>query len=361
MLAELQRRGRANRVLAVVPRHILDQVQHELWCRFGSRSCGWTPRHPAPAATNPRRTQPVHVLQPGDRLDRHAQESGRYRPPSRTRPLGRRVIDESHKLVNPGDPQQPARPGARARTPTRSSYLGDPAQRQDGVVRRAGLVARPDGGPRPDVIAHDIGHLVVRRHKHSPDVERRWANKWAERAEPEASRVEATRRPRRRSPTSCRRSGSPGGLCTTTVPDPLFPYTLLKAALSSPAALDETVERRQKTLDARASCTGEGRRSACGPRRRGLRRRLGQARRPRGHVSTRSVSVRAATRAVIFSERIGTLELDREAVRPAAADRGGGPVHHNRKSDEEQQQIVEDFAMAGARTVLVTVTSLPRA
>ena len=33
LLAELQRRGRANRVLAVVPRHILDQVQHELWCR----------------------------------------------------------------------------------------------------------------------------------------------------------------------------------------------------------------------------------------------------------------------------------------------------------------------------------------
>ncbi len=34
MLSELQRRGRANRVLAVVPRHILDQVQHEMWCRF---------------------------------------------------------------------------------------------------------------------------------------------------------------------------------------------------------------------------------------------------------------------------------------------------------------------------------------
>ena len=33
LLCELQRRGRANRVLAVVPRHILDQVQHELWCR----------------------------------------------------------------------------------------------------------------------------------------------------------------------------------------------------------------------------------------------------------------------------------------------------------------------------------------
>jgi SNF2 family DNA or RNA helicase len=35
LLAELQRRGRAARILAVVPRHILDQVQHELWCRAG--------------------------------------------------------------------------------------------------------------------------------------------------------------------------------------------------------------------------------------------------------------------------------------------------------------------------------------
>ena len=34
LLTELQRRGRADRVLCVVPRHILDQIQHELWCRF---------------------------------------------------------------------------------------------------------------------------------------------------------------------------------------------------------------------------------------------------------------------------------------------------------------------------------------
>ena len=56
LLSELQRRGRANRVLAVVPRHILDQIQHELWCRLGvpARS----PRlrgNPAGAAEDSRR------------------------------------------------------------------------------------------------------------------------------------------------------------------------------------------------------------------------------------------------------------------------------------------------------------------
>ena len=34
LLAELARRGRADRVLVVTPRHVLEQMQHELWCRF---------------------------------------------------------------------------------------------------------------------------------------------------------------------------------------------------------------------------------------------------------------------------------------------------------------------------------------
>ncbi|MCL9793950.1 DEAD/DEAH box helicase family protein [Frankia sp. AgKG'84/4] len=35
LLTELTRRGRADRVLVVTPRHVLEQRQHELWCRFG--------------------------------------------------------------------------------------------------------------------------------------------------------------------------------------------------------------------------------------------------------------------------------------------------------------------------------------
>ena len=35
MLSELVRRGRGERILIVTPRHVLEQTQHEMWCRFG--------------------------------------------------------------------------------------------------------------------------------------------------------------------------------------------------------------------------------------------------------------------------------------------------------------------------------------
>ena len=34
ILAELIRRGRGERILVVTPRHVLEQMQHELWTRF---------------------------------------------------------------------------------------------------------------------------------------------------------------------------------------------------------------------------------------------------------------------------------------------------------------------------------------
>ena len=34
ILAELVRRGRGERILVVTPRHVLEQMQYELWTRF---------------------------------------------------------------------------------------------------------------------------------------------------------------------------------------------------------------------------------------------------------------------------------------------------------------------------------------
>ncbi len=35
ILSELARRGRAERILVVTPRHVLEQMQYELWTRLG--------------------------------------------------------------------------------------------------------------------------------------------------------------------------------------------------------------------------------------------------------------------------------------------------------------------------------------
>ena len=102
ILSELQRRGRANRVLAVVPRHILDQVQHELWCRFGFPLVRLDSegiqrlRQKIPAGRNPfayynRAIVSIDTLK----------QPGRYRHHLEAVRWDAVWIDESHKLVNP--------------------------------------------------------------------------------------------------------------------------------------------------------------------------------------------------------------------------------------------------------------------
>ena len=103
LLAELQRRGRAARILAVVPRHILDQVQHELWCRAGIPLVRLDSegiqrmRQRIPAGRNPF-TYFNRVIVSIDTL----------KSPSRYRHHLEKVrwdvvwVDESHKLINKG-------------------------------------------------------------------------------------------------------------------------------------------------------------------------------------------------------------------------------------------------------------------
>src|ERR1039458_584067 len=103
LLAELQRRGRAARILAVVPRHILDQVQHELWCRAGVPLVRLDSegiqrlRQKIPAGRNPftyfnRVIVSIDTIK-NPSLYRHWLEKVRWDVI---------WIDESHKLVNRG-------------------------------------------------------------------------------------------------------------------------------------------------------------------------------------------------------------------------------------------------------------------
>ena len=89
----------------------------------------------------------------------------------------------------------------------------------------------------------------------------------------------------------------------------LFPWVLAKAFLSSPAALVETVEARQKTLSRKGELHGDE--GAALARLGGLAAATQDAGSAKldalvAHLR-RSVSAPAATRVVLFSERVATL------------------------------------------------------
>ena len=115
ILAELVRRGRGERILVVTPRHVLEQMQHELWTRFALPfvrldSAGiQRVRQKLPATRNPF-TYFKRAIISIDTL--------KIRPlPGATSSKQRWdavVIDESHNLTNSGTQQQPSWPGVLA-------------------------------------------------------------------------------------------------------------------------------------------------------------------------------------------------------------------------------------------------------
>lgn len=358
MLAELQRRGRANRVLAVVPRHILDQVQHELWCRFGFPlvrldSAGiQRVRQQIPDGTNP-------FLY----FNRVIVSIDTLKNPSRYLPHLERVrwdvvwIDESHKLVNRSTLNNKL---AKVLAPNADSLILSSATphngRPESFAELVGLLDPTAVADPENVTADDIGHLVVRRHRHSPDVEPFVGHHWAERAEPQTLAVVPS--PAEEAVfaelSSVWLSATEG--VAPPCDDALFPYTLLKAALSSPVALAETVDNRLKRTDlSTAERTALGRLADLAA----TAHAEGSAKLDRLVETVRDIGVgpRSDVRVVVFSERVRSLYWIAEAIRERLGMTDEQVVtFHNAKSDDEQQRIVEDFSMASA-AIRVLVSS----
>lgn len=366
LLSELQRRGRANRVLAVVPRHILDQIQHELWCRFAFPLA----RLDSEGIQRVRQRIPTGQ-NPFTYFNRVIVSIDTLKNPSRYRHHLERVrwdvvwVDESHKLVNRGTLNNQL---AQVLAPNADALILSSATPHNGKPESfAELVSLldPTSVPDPDeVTADDIAHLVVRRHKHSPDVEAAVGDKWAERAEPQP--ISVTPNPAEEAVfeelgATWLNPGVPA-----PCDDRLFPYTLLKAALSSPPALAQTIENRLSRRG--ADVLTDLRAPAPDPEAEALRRLWitaqaaidGQPAKLATLIDTlRAISVgpRKPTRVVVFSERLRTLDWIADAIRGQLA-MGDDQVQtfHNSKNDEEQQQIVESFSMASA-PIRVLVTS----
>jgi superfamily II DNA or RNA helicase len=247
ILAELIRRGRGERILIVTPRHVLEQMQSEMWSRFAIPfvrldSLGiQRVRQKLPATRNPF-SYFKRIIISIDTL-----KSNQYLAHLRRQTWDAVVIDESHNVTNSGTlnnqlanvlaPQTDALILASA-TP----HNGKPESFAELIRLLEPTAVRPDG----NVIEDEVRRLIIRRHRHSPEVASVVGADWAERKEPQNWLVpvsEAENEVARKLDTVWLHPASASSPYSGSA-SALFPWTLAKAFLSSPAALLESIKER---------------------------------------------------------------------------------------------------------------------
>src|SRR6478752_29143 len=361
ILSELVRRGRGERILIVSPRHVLEQMQREMWARFALPfvrldSAGiQRVRQKLPATRNPF-TYYKRVIVSIDTL-----KSDRYVAGLQQQRWDAVVIDESHNLSNSLTlNNRLARILARNSEALILASATPHNGRKDSfaeLIRLLDPAAVPPGGDLP---RDAVERLVVRRHRHSPEVAGVVGADWAERLPPNNILVPA-------SPAEDAVAHEladhwlfpgPGGSPYSGARSSLFPWTLAKAMLSSPAALAETIHQRLLRLDDSAGAEAE--RHAL----RNLEKLAADAvrepsakyRRLVRHLKEIGVGPGSATRAVVFAERIATLkDLQKRLPTDLGLDDDAIRIMHGGLPDDQQQELVESFKQAGSDVrVLVT-------
>jgi superfamily II DNA or RNA helicase len=359
ILSELVRRGRGERILVVTPRHVLEQMQHELWCRFALPfvrldSAGiQRVRQKLPATRNPF-TYFKRAIISIDTL-----KSDRYVASLSKQRWDAVVIDESHNLSNSATlNNRLARILARNAEALILASATPHNGRADSFAELLRLLdpsaVPPDGRLDKD----EVRRLVVRRHRHSPEVAQVVGADWASRQEPENVLVPATAEE-----NAVARELADTWLWPGTGGSPysgqnasLFPWTLAKAFLSSPAALRESIvgrlgrlgdddgaARERQSLHDLAELNDKCRTSA-------KYQRLVE------HLKKIGVAKNKPVRAVVFAERLETLRwlrrsLPKDLNMPADA----VALMHGGLADDEQQAVVEAFKQEQAPVrVLVT-------
>lgn len=348
VLAELARRGRADRILVVTPRHVLEQMQHELWTRFAIPLVRLDSdgiqrvRQTLPSTRNPF-TFFKKVIISMDTL-----KSGRYRAHLEKHRWDAVVIDESHNLTSSASLNNKL---ARVLAPNTDALILASATPHNGKSESFAELVRlldPTAIVDPkDYSVKDIEHLFVRRHRHSPDVAAVVGHKWAERLEPRVLGFEAN---------DAEEAVIEELSSTWVYPDKgvspltgrgrsLFPWTLVKAFLSSSAALSETVRNRLDRLGPGATDAERG----ALDRLLELSEAAEQASSSKlqalvKHLRTVGVGARSAERVVLFSERLATLrwlqaELPAVLKMPSSAFR----MLDGRMPDKEQMAVVDEF------------------
>ncbi|HWG61919.1 MAG TPA: DEAD/DEAH box helicase, partial [Streptosporangiaceae bacterium] len=246
ILSELIRRGRGDRILIVTPRHVLEQMQNEMWSRFAIPFVRLDTlgiqrvRQKLPATRNPF-SYFKRVIISIDTL-----KSPAYLDHLRRQNWDAVVIDESHNVTNSATLNNQL---ARVLAPKTDALILASATphngKQESFAELIRLLEPTAVNPQGKVIEEEVRRLVIRRHRHSPEVASVVGADWAERKEPQNWLV----------PVSAAENAVAHELATTWLhPEgaspysgsatALFPWTLAKAFLSSPAALIESVGER---------------------------------------------------------------------------------------------------------------------
>ena len=354
ILSELIRRGRGERILVVTPKHIMEQFQQELWSRFAIPlvrldSTGiQRVRQMLPASRNPFTYFP-RVIVSMDTL-----KSPKYRAQLEKVRWDAVVIDEIHNATNVGTQNNEL---ARTLAPTTEALLlasatphnGDPESFKEILRLLDPTAVLPNGEIDKDAVSR----LLIRRHRHSDEVASVVGEQWAERKEPKNIPVE----------TSAEENAVAGELEQTWIhtnanpaQDRLFPWTLVKAFLSSPAALGETIDNRLKRVPESDTNQRQALERLQALNAKVTRQNSNKYAALVNYLQEIGVGKGKKTRAVVFSERVATLHwlkehLTKDLKMPAAA----VAVMHGGLSDEEQMRLVDEFKREDSKLrILIT-------
>lgn len=338
ILAELIRRGRGERILVVTPKHVMEQFQQELWTRFAiplvrldSQGIQKV-RQKLPASKNPFTYFP-RVIVSMDTL-----KSPKYRALLQKVRWDAVVIDEIHNATNAGSQNNEL---ARTLAPTTESLILASATPHNGrddsfkeILRLLDpLSVLPDG----TIDMKAAKNLILRRHRNSPEVASVVGEKWAKRKEPRNIPVDASAEEN----TVARLIADDWIRTSRSSADPLFPWTLVKAYLSSPRALHESIEARM-----RQNKQGEQDK---------LQRLLDANDAVRAETSNKFLALLAylqrigvkkgsSRRVVIFSERVGTLKwLQKNLIQSLKMPANAVKIMHGGLSDQEQLELIDEF------------------
>ena len=354
ILSELIRRGRGERILVVTPKHIMEQFQQELWSRFAIPlvrldSTGiQRVRQMLPASRNPFTYFP-RVIVSMDTL-----KSPKYRAQLEKVRWDAVVIDEIHNATNVGTQNNEL---ARTLAPTTEALLlasatphnGDPESFKE-ILR---LLDPTSVLPNGEIDKDAVSRLLIRRHRHSDEVARVVGEQWAERKEPKNIPVEA----------SAEENAVAAELEQTWIhtnanpaKDRLFPWTLVKAFLSSPAALGETIENRLKRVPQADTAQRQALERLQTLNAEVTRQNSNKYAALVNYLQEIGVGKGKKTRAVVFSERVATLHwLKENLTKDLKMPAGAVEVMHGGLSDEEQMRLVDEFKREDSKLrILVT-------